>query len=498
MLWLNRTLASRTHDESDAPTTFSAGRHYVEICHDEIDMPAYEAGSGSGVYNGCIYTYALDFFTPNQKDETDIAANSTYGNDSPVYATGITSFPYSNNNLTLNKSDRDMFEFTTDSTGGILTVKVTETENEKLYIPKLYDADDITIIANNPPEWTIGESIAGYTLGTVGRKNANILEYANLEPNHTYYISVERPDSDTYDAFHTYGLSVSIAEPEIPSAVLSGNVALSHTIGDTITDLSTMYAEVMQILTCYINDVEIADSEALADVKLYCAGVELTVSGIGELDEGNYNLIAKYRDVEATGGTISLMVAASESEEPNDDEYVVTVEPVTATEPYMDWAAVVKMMVNSRLSRKGFTPISTTVPAIVMTHNSSSWNQRATLTKAIEVANTLYRTASNMTADDLDVFYIGDVNTSDIMTTIYNNMLEQKPIVALLTETEDMSLARYILITGIDRTNNEIRIIDPYVTDNVNQWISADVLLNGGYLNNVNLKFSGRIIEFDF
>ncbi len=37
-----------------------------------------------------------------------------------------------------------------------------------------------------------------------------------------------------------------------------------------------------------------------------------------------------------------------------------------------------------------------------------------------------------------------------------------------------------------------------YLTDSVNQWISADVLLNGGYLNNVNLKFSGRIIEFDF
>lgn len=497
MLWNAGTKTSTSSNDANATWTFEKGRYYVEVHQNTNTLPEYDINSNE-YYQDPVYRYTLDFYHPAQKDAVDLATHATYGNSTPVYVTDIT-IPYSNNTMTLGKGDSDYFRFTTGETGGDLSVKISGvTKSDQsviMYIPELYDYDDVEIVATEPPEWYSLYTIADYTTITENGKQVNELTYSGLLPNHDYLICVDRPNSSTYDVFHPYTIEVSITEPQIPSAVFSGNVALSHTVGDTITNLSAIYAEVMQSLTCYINDTAIADSEALADVKLYHNGTELSVSMVNVMGAGSYTLIAKYRDVEATGGTITLTV--SENVVSQDDVKTVTIaNKISADEEFLDWAATVKMLVDTRLLREGLS--ATGGDAYDISDTYGEWEVRADMSTAIAAANAMYNAAKNTTDAPSTVFRTGSVNASNIMTTVYNQLNAGKPVVALLTDTanvSDMSLARYVIIVGVNRTQGIYQIIDPFENYTTVVDVSSDVFLNGGYLGRSTLKFSGRISE---
>ena len=57
-----------------------------------------------------------------------------------------------------------------------------------------------------------------------------------------------------------------------------------------------------------------------------------------------------------------------------------------------------------------------------------------------------------------------------------------------------MSLARYLVLFGVDKTNHRMKVMDPISGGNA-AWIDSSILFDGGYDGDSSLRFTGRIIE---
>lgn len=498
--WWYESLTSEGTVEPEV-IDYNTGTYYFEVLLRKKDLilPSTDEDGDdiSDYYDGFNYNYSFEFYDPKYKDALDLAGTTSHGNNVPIYATEI---PFNQtsewDNLTLHKSDSDYFKFTTGAYGGNIAVTVDCSDMPAsynfAYTPHLYDGEVIQCTVNENGTITTSniEDMADYT--TTGRKN--VLTYNNLEPNHVYYVRTSRPSSTQYSSYYPYSLKIEFEAPDVPSAVLENNVSLTHTVGDNITSTSAFLTTVMQNLTCKINGEEVADATAQADVQLYYNDSILTADMVNLMSAGTYNITAKYQNIEATGGTITLTV--SETTVTPEDNIVelssVTKERASANN---DWAAVAKMMANVRLAREGKTQYSSNAASIATAVMGMS-GTRGTLAQTIRAANYVYEQATGMTTECTDFQQISlDANYLKDDISFYIEC-ESAIILQMVSSTAptDMTQARYLLVSGINLTTNEVKVIDPAISA-AYVWVPLSTLINGGYNNNSNLVFSGTIIE---
>ncbi len=479
LLWRETALCKFVTSDvnlSEMQTGYSAGTTYFEIKQDDITNNTNDDG----------YGYVFNFYPANYKDDLEAEAHATYGNI-PAYPTMLT-LPVSGLEATLHKGDSDWFKFNSGEGGAAdISIRYISTQQDTPYNLTLYPASNIIVdTSQSSPSWTVGASVGTVSDTSQGKK----IEYI-LEANTDYMISVTRPDSSTYSAYpgNSYLLTVSIAQPS--TATLNGNVTLTHTVGETITSLDDFLATVMDKLTCKDGSAVIEDSVAVNDVVLYYNNSALTVETVNGMSAGNYNIVVKYKDVEATGGTITLNVTSPATgviiELTN-----VTMEPVT--NPVWDWAACAKMIANARLSREGLSATTQTVPmSIVAVKGTGGIGIRGTVSETALAANYFY---TNGNKDSFN-FYDSAIDANGIENALKESLEDGKASVILLTSATaptDYSGARYVVLCGINTITHEYKIMDP--VSGTTSWVAESVLLNGGYNSNNDLRFTGLVVEF--
>ncbi len=462
---------------------FSAGRYYIDIC--QLDIPA--VGSENyfdSVGSNCGYEF--NFYDPALKDDLDIAADATYG-DSPVSPVQIT-VPYTNNTRTIHKGDSDWFTFTTNNQGGDLTAVVKKTRNHIQYTISLYE--DVEIDTTTPPSWYVPDNIGTVTEGN----DCMILTYSNLLANHTYYIEVDKPDSLTYSSARPYEISVEIATAQ-PSAVLSGNVALTHTAGNTVSDLGAMKNAVMEKLTCKIGDAVVDSSTAAADVELYLNNEVLTAATVNSLSAGQYTIVPKYSGVAATGGTVTLTV--SEPDTPSD---IIEIDlPVsTVDEIELDWLHCARAMANYKLSKEGKAQAALADDEVLTALALDPLEHvRVKYTYTAAATSLFYTNGESQSSTALGKGTNKNLFTE---TSLYNKLANNGIAIINLADSTDktnVDSMHYIIICGINRTTRQIKVYDCWQGDEaLLTWVDYDSVFNGGFdEGNANIKFYAGIYE---
>ncbi len=484
--WVKDTVIS---GDAASKIEFSEGRHYFEVSQIDTNLPEFSEDNPD-YYDYEKIGYSFSFYDPKHKDPYEVPAHPVYG-DTIVNPIEITSFPYIKNDLTLHKGDDDYFIFETGSDGGDITITVERAGNIPTYIPHLYDAQEVVIETYDPPMWSNYEDMADYT-ATSSMKNT--LTYSGLEPNHEYYIEIARTNSTSYSSMHPYGLTVELTVPEVPTAVLSGNVDLTHTVGEDITSTDAMLTQVMSSLTCYINGTEVSDTTAEADVELYYNGSALTPSVVNALTAGTYTITAKYQDVAATGGTITLTVSEATSN--------IAVRDIVADVEYItnyDWLHCAKKLADYRLVREGSSPSTLTEDdvAILLGFDPDA-PARGTLYKTFN-ATCLFYTNGQQSSGVSGFTRVTNANTvseNELFNIISNDSIVIMQL-ADSTATSDVTKMRYLIICGVNKDTHQLKVYDCLETsDNLVRWIDTSVIFNGGYdAANANVKFLGSIIE---
>lgn len=458
---------------------FSDEIHYIDIRQSvlpNINTNAY--------YDWNAYTYDFDFCDPRLKDAQDLAAHATYG-DTPVTPTQIT-LPYSNATRTMHKGESDWFTFTTGANGGELTAKLYKATNGNQYDISLYE--EVEIDSYDPPAWYIPTNI-----GTIETYNTyKELTYDELLPNHTYFIEIDRPNSTTYSSAHPYTITVDIAIPA-PTATLSGNVALSHTSGVNISDLTAMKNAVMDQMTCTLYGETVADSTAVADVELYYNDAVLTASAVNALAVGTYTIVPKYKGVAATGGTVTLTVA-----EQVVDMVQVTIPTSVEYINEYDWLRCAKTMADFRLAREGSATSTLTEDDVadLLGFNPDD-PSRGTLYQTYKATCLFYSNGQSTSNTGFTRVTNANAVTED---ELYDMISGGSVVIMQLadsTATSDVTKMRYLVISGVNKTTHQLKVYDCLQTSsNLLRWVDTSDIFNGGYdSTNANVKFLGSIIE---
>lgn len=452
-------------------------------------MPPY----GSNAYftfDDEYCAYSLLYYDPKKPDAYEYIASETYSNNYPQHATPITTVPLDNDGryyfygLTLHKGDSDFFTFTTTNSQTSVIANVSRASGLPMYLLTLIDDSDVT---------TNGQTYSSYNVikatGVINNSN-NTLTYHGLLPNHKYYLKVQRPNNNTYNVYYPYTLSVKPING-IPTAVLNQNVNLSHTAGNNISSLDGFMQSIMNSMVCSINGDPVDSDVASEFVTLYYNNSELTYNVVNSLQPGIYNIVPKYRDVPATGGTVTLTVTGNVQEEIAE----LTNVPTEATEvAEMDWIVCAKMAANVRRLRENMTATTIDVwDALYDLDENADFEERGTKAQTVTAAKYFYLNGTGTSGNN---FVGGTVNLSTAETTLYTTLNNGKSVIMLLTDVDDstdMSLARYVLLCGVNKTTHKYKIYDP-VYDSMS-WVNISTIHNGGYQGNNDLIFTGKIIE---
>lgn len=512
-------------DDTWQETTFTVNQNTVQYLsvHDfssdvyyiDVRQSSVRAQTNSGYLTPVSYDYGFNFYDAKHKDSLEGASNATNGDNYPIYAHDITSeLPNyeCNNQLTIHKGDSDWFKFTTGPQGGDLEIKIYETEpspdNQNIIDEENETTSDATyeytytayiyedVVTNEgSTSWSSSGDIANIELVENGERTYCKATVDDMLPNNTYYIRIRYNRSSQYSSYHTYDLSINVSSP---SAVLNGNVTLSHTVGTALTDLSAFYNTVMESLTCYDGSTAIDDTIALNDVTLYYNNAELTADVVNSLSAGPYPIVVKYKGIEATGGTVTLNVTTGTSNR----IILNNITRVEAIEVEWDWAAAAKMAADNKLIREGKSASTKVIQEAIIAVNSEDLMSRATIDKTVSAAKFFYNDGASTNGYS---FVSNNINVDTAENELYNHITAGKAVIMLLTSTNDptdMSLARYVVLCGIDIVNHQYGIIDPFddyidpqTGSNIN-WYDQSIFYNGGYAGNSDLRFTGKIIEF--
>ena len=472
--------------------TFSNGIHYIDVMQQETPP----VGSND-YYAYNVYHYGFEFADPLKKDHLDLVQL----NNNPNNAYNITTLNFEDENLTLHYGDSDWFKFTTDANGGKVNVKMYQHELANQHTICMYD----NVTFNADGSWSVSDYVAWGRIDydEVFDNEGNVIDEINyrkfsydLEPNHTYYLLVEPINTNNYSPMRKYKLCINV---ENKSAVLSNNVSLSHTVGNDITDIATLKNTVMESLTCYNSGEAVVDATALANVKLYSGETELTAEVVNGLASGEYPITVKYYDSVATGATVTLSVSNAVTGTLVELENV-SVENVTNIA--WDWVSCAKAIANKRLYEESL--IDSTKPSATIKTIA-----QALLAIKATPANFSVRGSLEETASAADYFYtngtIGTYNfygstitiSSGLENALLSYLQNEQPVALMLTSKTtptDVSLARYVVLVGINTGTHQLKILDPM--ESGEQWVSLDTLINGGYNNNSDLSFTGTVVQF--
>ena len=486
-LWQEDVLsAKRTSNTNPTSMTFNKKRYYFAVRQLESNLPTY--GGDDGYYDWDFFRYNFEMYAPAYKDELDANGIATC----PQTALNITNGYYKNSELTLHKGDSDWFLIHTNTNGENIQVELTN-PNGYLYDISLYDKADMDCQTLDDGGYKYRRPDESF--GTVTEKNGGLIKtltYNDTTANTDYIVEISRPDSNTYSSYHKYTVEINVTAPQVPAAVLSGNVALSHTKGENITNTNDFKNTVMQKLTCSINGTAVSSSEAIADVELYYNDIPLTADTVNALNAGTYTIVPKYKNTAATGGTVTLTV-----KNPQSDNIVelTTVTNENLEDAAWDWVGAARMIANSRLRRENKAETTKDIFDALLEIKPDDPTVRGTLEETVNAAKYFYNdgviTGTN--------FIKGSVNLSTAENTLFNNIKAGKAVIMQLTSADaptDMAQARYVVLCGVNKENHTLKIMDPVSASSDGEWISKDTMFNGGYNGESNLKFAGTVIEF--
>lgn len=460
---------------------FSEGRCYVEVKQIKNRLPKYNVDPDN-YYQPFYCEYTLDFYPPNRPDEYD----AVRFNNSPYAATEISPNDYTIRE-TLHKGDSDMYTFTTRK-DTVVQIELFKGECDYLHKLEFYDDDDLVRLSET--SWRWNNKIDGVADSSNEKRTISAME---LKANHKYYVYVGRANSQAYDSMKKYRLELTFSDI-IYRPKLTENIQLNHMLGTTITSTDSYKEAILAKMTCTKNDTAIPASDiSVSDLELYYDDSVLTPEVVNGLVAGTYTIVPKYKGKRFVTGTVTLTVATAAPEPTNifeiDD---IDNEPVVIEQ--MDWLAAAKVMVNIRLRREGYELNTTDLFDMLDALEWEDPESRGTAADTVRAAIYFYTNGESTTGRN---FISASVSASTAETTLYNSIKNGKSVIMLLTsttDTTDMSLARYLVLFGVDKDNHRFKVWDPINGGNA-EWIDADVLLNGGYGGDSTLKFTGRIIE---
>lgn len=465
---------------------FSKGRYYVEIHRRNI--PTHEEAGYYG--KKAAFQYTFNLYHPKRADKYDLAS-ATGNNNLPSTATQLIRDTDEPNILyaedaTLHKSDSDFYTFTTENYVTSAHILLSQKTCPYLYDISLYDDDDITMLSENT--WRAEKILATGELNRTGR--GNIIDINGLKPNHKYYVRVTRPNSTSYDTYYSYYTEVVLTQM-LPTVTLNSNVTLNHTVGNNISSLDNFLNTVANNMTCTINDTALSTDEILNDLHLYYNNSELTASTVNSLAAGTYSLTAKYIDVTATGGNITLTVIAATT--PSNAVTIELLDPEPVPLEVLDWVATAKMIANIRLRKEGKDINEEDLISAAISYGYSNYKtERGDIIDTINMATYFYTFGNKCEGS----YFIDIETTTNPENTLYNSIKTGKAIIMQMVSIEDetdMSEARYLLLLGVDKGTHQLKIYDPI--NDIEEWYNTSDFLNGTYGENGNLIFSKRIIE---
>lgn len=465
--------------------SFYKGRTYIKI----------NKSSKTDLVGG---RYELHVYTPNRMDDAEAEINAVDGATpvTPINVSLSEGYHASGSNLlhTIHKSDEDWFKLDmTNETEKIdLTAILSKGNGTNLYDIQLYR--NVEILSTDPQSWKLSR-----TFGTVETTDDQKTLTYKMQPGYTYYLCVSG-SSSVYDSRYKYGIDITCGSIDTtPSATLSENIVLTHTQGTNITSLDSFLNSVMENLICMEGSVEIDSSVAISDVILYYNGTELTADIVNGFSAGSYSIVAKYKDAEATGGNIILVVSAPAVQQIAELAGTLN-KSITATTK-RDWFYCARSFANYKRVADGDTAstlgISTTVNALKAydTTLSLTVSQRADIETTANAACYIYTNGETCAAIDNGFLYGADVDNLT-MDFVYSRIEANTPVILKLHDEEtpnDINLARYILVYGVNKTTNMLKVYDPI--DASVEWVTWASIFDGGYSSdNPDLKYSGSII----
>lgn len=458
---------------------FMDGRCYVLISTKRVRLPSYKDDPDE-YFQPFSCEYTLDFYPPNRPDRFDAQSP----NNAPYNATNIEMKKF-HEYLTLHKGDRDYFTFTTTKETNVEII-LSKNRCNDLYGLAFYDDDDLVRTNETSYRW---ENKTSSVADANNEKRT--IPLTTLKANHKYYVEVSRINGSTYDPEKTYYLEIYFHDIAY-SPALTENVQLNHTNGTDITSTDSYKEAIIAKMTCTKNGTAMPASDILtSDLELYYNNSVLTPEVVNGLTAGTYTIVPKYKDTEFTQGAVTLVVASSTPANMYEIDDIDN-EPVVIEQ--MDWLAAAQVMVNIRLRREGYELNTTDLFDMLDALEWEDPESRGTAADTVRAAIYFYTNGESTTGRN---FISASVSASTAETTLYNSIKNGKSVIMLLTsttDTTDMSLARYLVLFGVDKDNHRFKVWDPINGGNA-EWIDADVLLNGGYGGDSTLKFTGRIIE---
>lgn len=228
---------------------------------------------------------------------------------------------------------------------------------------------------------------------------------------------------------------------------------------------------------------------------------ELTSTALNSLTAGTYTLIAKYHDVEATGGTISLQLTEASN------AVIVDFERLKNTNQEWDWAVCAQIIANNRLSREGSAASTATLSNILV----AVYQDLHPTMSAIACRSNLERVEPAYTVMAADLFYTNNTNPmadafqiqgSYTENHIYEMLSAGKLMIMYFASNTDTTSAfngRYVIICGIDKVAQKYYVYDPFAqSEEPNEcvWYSYSDLENGTILDRTDLSYNKSVIEF--
>ncbi len=463
--------------ETDEQTIYSNGTLYVDV--ESIDGAIYYVElTCDSIYYTPAYTFRA--MSPTTRDDYEIYGDNQFnGNKNVAYPLSEMTSPVTD--LTLSKTDSDCFKFTMGTAGSVVI------------------SIDTALLCTELPYTLTLEDYEGNSVWTATESGTKYIINANLLAGETYYIIIEKPNSESYCPGHTYTLEWVITPAPVYSAEMTQNVEVSENVGEAT--LSGLMQTIASNTTFKLDNNVVPTATAINDLVIYYNNAELTETALSALTAGTYTLTAKYNGVDLTGGTITLtLVASQSSNEPIELTFTEEYAPVEE----WDWVACAKIIANYRRVREESTPTNLDVlDGLVFLYTSKDSTlteddcyenfERVSLADVAKTARYFYTDGTS--SSGISFFYNSVANIEQYI----NSMLTQDKLCVMYLQSSldsgtDMTNGRYVVVCGEDTEEEQYKIYDPYT--GYYSWVDYSDFTTGGVLGRTDLTYSGLVVDY--
>ncbi len=209
-----------------------------------------------------------------------------------------------------------------------------------------------------------------------------------------------------------------------------------------------------------------------------------------ELDAGIY-----YIDIFRNGSSSDYTAPYLITWTVEDMGQTVEVEGLAIVQPILDewdWAACAEMVGKLRNYNEGGEPITKDYLNAVEAIFPNLDGTRVTIAQTASATRYIYSNGDTLGGTKFLPMNNPLYTEADFAALVQAN----KATIILLSDPNypnDMTIARYVVVSGVNTTSHQLKIIDP-ITGQSN-WVAKDVIMNGGYLPGSNIKYTAHVLE---